>query len=150
MSRHINKRYRTSHSRLMTALRDRGYRVTDSRRAIANLLEQKHYSFTIEALSKELPSIDRATLYRTVKLFLEMGMLCRLVMMDGNYAYSLPWVDHHHHHSVCVECGSVEEFRADAVERILNNISTEIPGQVVDHLLDLYVRCGHCLADERM
>ena len=140
---------RPSHSRLTDALRDRGYRITDSRRAVANLLEHKHYGFTIEALSEELPSIGRATLYRTIKLFLEMGVLCRLVTMDGDNAYSLARVDHHHHHSVCVDCGSVEEFRAVAVERMLRDIRTGIPGKVVGHMLELYVRCGKCAADER-
>ena len=76
-------------------------------------------------------------------------MLCRLVMMNGDYAYSLARVDHHHHHSMCVECGSVEEFRAAAFERILRDISTDISGQVVGHQLELYVRCGDCPADER-
>ena len=134
---------------MVAALKDRGYRATAPRRAIANLLEQKHEGFTIEALSEELPSISRATIFRTIKLFLETGALCRLVMMDGAYVYSLARVDHHHHHSVCVECGSVEEFRAAAVERMLADISAEISGEVLGHLLELYVNCGHCPADER-
>ncbi len=133
----------------MAALKDRGYRVTAPRRAIARHLEQKHDGFTIEGLSKELPSVGRATLYRTIKLFLETGMLCKLVMMDGDYVYSLAQVDHHHHHSVCVDCGSIEEFSAAAVERILSDISVEVCCQVIDHLLELYVKCGDCPADER-
>ena len=130
----------------MDALKDRGYRATAPRRAIANLLEQKHDGFTIETLSKELPSVGRATLFRTIKLFLEAGVLCRLVMMDGAHMYSLARVDHHHHHSVCVECGSVEEFSAAVVERMLNDLSAEVCCQVVGHLLELYVRCGYCPA----
>ena len=133
----------------MATLKDRGYRVTAPRRTIARLLEQKHDGFTIEALSEELPSIGRATLYRTIKLFLETGMLCRLVMMNGDYVYSLAQVDHHHHHSVCVDCGSIEEFSADAIEQILSDISVEICCQIVDHLLELYVKCGYCPTDER-
>ncbi len=133
----------------MAALKDRGYRVTAPRRAIARLLEQKHDGFTIGALSEELPSICRATLYRTIKLFLETGTLCRLVMMDGGYVYSLAQVDHHHHHSVCVGCGSIEEFSTAAIEQVLSDISVEICCQIVDHHLELYVKCGHCPADER-
>ena len=132
----------------MAALKDRGYKVTAPRREIANLLEQKHDGFTIEALSKELPSVGRATLFRTIKLFLEAGVLCRLFMMDGTPVYSLAQVDHHHYHSVCVECGSVEEFSIAAIERMLSDITIEICCQVVDHLLELYVRCGFCPADE--
>jgi len=133
----------------MGALKDRGYRVTAPRRAIANLLAHRHEGITVETLNQELPSVARATLYRTIKLFLETGVLCRLVMMDGTHVYSLARVDHHHHHAVCVECGSVEEFSAAAVERILSDISAEVCCQVVDHRLELYVNCGHCPADER-
>ena len=131
----------------MATLKDRGYRATAPRRAIADLLEQKHAGFTIEALSEELPSVSRATLFRTIKLFVEAGVLCRLIMMDGASAYSLTQVDHHHHHSVCVECGLVEEFSAAALERMLSDISIEICCQIVDHHLELYVNCGHCPAD---
>ena len=133
----------------MAALKDRGYKATAPRRAIANLLEQKQDGFTIEALSEELPSVGRATLFRTIKLFVEAGVLCKLVMMDGSPVYSLTRSDHHHHHSVCVECGVVEEFSIAAVERMLSDISVEICCRVVDHFLEFYVRCGFCPAGER-
>ena len=131
----------------MAALEDRGYKPTARRMAIADLLEQKHEGFTIEALSKELPSVGRATLYRTIKLFLEVGIVCKVATMDGARVYSLSRVDHHHHHYVCVECGAVEEFNAATVERTLNAISAEFRGEVVDHRFELYVNCGHCPSD---
>ena len=131
----------------MAALENRGYKPTARRMAIADLLEQKHEGFTIEALSKELPSVGRATLYRTIKLFLEVGIVCKVATMDGARVYSLSRVDHHHHHYVCVECGAVEEFNAATVERTLNAISAEFRGEVVDHRFELYVNCGHCPSD---
>ncbi len=131
----------------MAALKERGYRATAPRQAIANVLAQKHGSFTIEGLADELPSVGRATLYRTLKLFLEAGVVCKLATMAGSRVYSLSTVDRHHHHSVCVECGAVEEFMAVKVERFLNRIGDEIPGEVVDHRLEIYVDCGHCWPD---
>ena len=132
---------------MVEALEDRGYKATPARKAIANLLEQKHDGFTIEALSEELPSVGRATLFRTIKLLLDVGLVCNVARMDGARVYSLAMVDHHHH-SVCVECGGVEEFRAANVERLLSAISAEFPGQVIDHRLELYVNCGHCPSDD--
>ena len=132
----------------MAVLEDRGYRPTARRMAIADLLEQKHGGFTIEGLCREMPSVGRATLYRTIKLFLEVGIVCRVSTVDGARVYSLSRVDHHHHHSVCVECGAVEEFKAATVERILSAVSAEFRGQVVDHLLELYVDCGDCPPDD--
>ncbi len=132
---------------LMEALENRGYRATAPRKAIARLLEQKHEGFTVEALTEELPSVGRATVYRTVKLFLEAGVICKLLMMDGARVYSLTRVGHRHHHSICVHCGLVGEFKAATIDRALRAIVAEIPGQIVDHHIELYVTCHDCPAD---
>ena len=130
----------------MAVLKDRGVRVTRPRKVIADLLERKRGGFTIEALNEELPSVGRATVYRTVKLLLEAGAVCKLTMMDGSRVYMVSQTGHHHHHYVCVNCGAVEEFRAAAVEQLLRSIGADLPGQVLDHRIELYVICGHCRA----
>ena len=134
-------------SSLIAVLEDRGYRPTAPRRAIASLLEQKHEGFTAAALSEELPSVGRATVFRTIKLLLEAGVVCRIPKMDGAPVYSLAHADRHHHHSVCVQCGAVGEFKAATIERALRAISADIDGQIVDHRIELYVNCGHCSGD---
>ena len=131
---------------LLAVLESGGYRATAPRRAIAGLLEQKQEGFSLEALSDELPSVGRATVYRTIKLLLEAGVVCKLAMMNGSHMYSLCGVGHHHHHTVCVECGAVEEFRVDAVERLIRDIGADIPGEIVSHRLELYVNCHACPA----
>ena len=133
---------------LMAVLEGLGHRSTAPRKAIAELLEQKQDSFTAEALSEELPSVGRATVFRTIKLLLEAGAVCKLATIDGSQMYSLCRIGHHHHHSVCIQCGAVEEFRAAAVERLLSAIGDEIPGEVIDHRIELYVVCGYCPFDE--
>ena len=138
------KGFGISHTNLMPVLEELGYRATAPRKAIAKLLEQKHDGFTVESLSEELPSVGRATVYRTIKLLLEAGAVCKLATIDGSQMYSLCRVGHHHHHSVCIQCGAVEEFRAAAVERLISALSAEIPGEVIDHRIELYVVCGVC------
>ena len=133
---------------MTTVLEDLGYRVTFPRKAIVNLLEQKHDGFTIEALSEELPSVSRATVYRTVNVLIEAGAVCKLIAMDGTHVYSVSRLGHHHHHYVCVKCGAVEEFSAAAVERLIRSIGADIPGRVVDHRIELYVACHRCPAGE--
>ena len=128
----------------MAMLEGRGYRATAPRKEIASLLEQKQDGFTAEALSDELPSVGRATVYRTIKLLLEAGAVCKLATMNGGQLYSLCGVGHHHHHTVCVQCDAVEEFSAASVETLIKAISAEIPGEIVDHRLELYVNCGLC------
>ena len=129
---------------LMAVLEGLGYRATAPRKAIAKLLEQKYDTFTLEALSEELPSVGRATVFRTIKLLLQAGVVCKLATIDGSQMYSLCRVDHHHYHSVCIQCGAVEEFKAAAVERLISAISAEFPGEVIDHRVELYVVCKSC------
>ncbi len=140
--------FQTSSPNLMAALEDHGHRVTLSRKAIVDALEQKHVGFTAEALSEELPSVSRATVYRTISLLLEAGAVCKLATMDGTYVYSVSRLGQHHHHYVCVNCGAVEEFRAAAVERLIRSIAADIPGQVVDHRIELFVACDPCPTGE--
>lgn len=126
---------------LMAVLENRGYRATAPRKAIAKLLEQKNEGFTAEALSEALPSVGRATVFRTIKLFVEAGVVCRVPKMDGAPVYSLARVDQCHHHFVCVQCGAVGEFEAATIDRALSTIGADVPGQVVDHHIELYVTC---------
>ena len=129
---------------LIAALEDRGYRATAPRKAVAKLLEQKQKGFTVEALSEELPSVGKATIYRTIKLLLEEGMVCKFPLMNGVFIYCLARTGHRHHHSVCLQCGEVEEFRAAAIDKLLKEVSSDLPGQVVDHRIALYVNCDYC------
>lgn len=128
------------HANLMAVLESRGYRTTVPRRMIARLLEQKREGLTAHALCEELPSVGRATVFRTLKLFLEAGVLCKLDTMAGAPIYSL-CERGHHHHSVCVRCGAVDEFRLATIEQLMRAISKEIPGQVVGHRIEMYVDC---------
>lgn len=139
--------FKPTYQSLMAVLEEQGFRATAPRKAIAGLLEQKQGGFTAEELSEELPWVGRATVYRTIKLFLEAGVICKLPLLEGAHLYLLCGVGHHHH-SVCVECGVVEELRVAAVERLISAVSADIPGEIVDHRLELYVNCGACPATE--
>ena len=148
----IDTSYHLGHLRyhapnLMAVLEDRGYRSTAPRKAIAKLLEQKQGGFTTKALGEELPWVGRATVFRTIKLFVEAGAVCKLSKMDGASMYSLARVGSRHHHSVCVQCGEVGEFRVATIDRALRAIGADIPGEIVDHRIELYVTCLHETCD---
>lgn len=132
---------------IMAILEDRGYRATAPRRAIIQILEGKQEGFTAEEIGSELPGVGRATVFRTLKLLLEAGVICRLNLMDGAPKYSLSRVEHHHH-TVCVRCGNVGEFRAATVERLMRAIGSDIPGSIVGHSIELYIICERCLETE--
>ena len=134
-----------SRPNLMAVLEDRGYRSTAPRMAIVQLLEMKQAGFTAEEISEELPSVGRAAVYRAIKLLLEEGVICKLALMDGAPKYSLSR-NEHHHHTVCVKCGTVGEFRAATVERLLRAVGSDIPGEVVGHRMEFYINCHQCQA----
>ena len=136
----------TSRPDIMAVLEDRGYRSTAPRRAIVRLLAQKQEGFTAEEICKELPVVGRATIFRTIKLLLNADVICKLNLLDGAPRYSLSRVEHHHH-TVCVRCGNVGEFRAVTVERLMRAVGDDIPGEIVGHRIELYITCVQCMED---
>ena len=133
----------TSRPDIMAVLEDRGYRSTVPRRAIIREIEEMHEGFTAEDIVRRLPNVGRATVFRTMKLFLETGIICRLNLLDGAPRYMLSRVEHHHH-TVCVNCGKVGEFRAATVERLMRLIGDDLSGEIVGHRIELYVVCDKC------
>ena len=129
----------------MAVLEDRGYRSTAPRRAIAGILEGKQEGFTADEIGRELPRVGRATIFRTIKLLMEAGVICKLNLLDGAPRYSLSRVEHHHH-TVCVECGDVGEFRATTIERLMKTIGDDIPGDIIGHRIEIYVTCARCVS----
>ncbi len=132
---------------MMAILEDRGFRSTAPRREIVDLLERKEEGFTTEEISEELSGVGRATVFRTVKLLVEAGVLCKLAMPDGAPRYSLARVEHHHH-TVCVSCGEVGEFRDTTIERMLRTIGKDVPGEILGHRIEFYVMCDTCRAGQ--
>jgi len=129
---------------LIATLEDRGCRVTGPRRDVLALLVHKDSGFSAEEVCADLPRVGRATIYRTIKLLLEAGVLCKLTLPDGAPKYSLARYDHHHH-AVCVQCGAVTDFRDSTIERLMRAVGDEIPGKIMGHRLEVYVTCQQCL-----
>ena len=132
------------HHDLINALEDKGFRVTSPRRRVAESIEVQDEAFTAEDLCETLPGVGRATVYRTIKLLVDAGALCKLAMPDGAPKYSLAKMGHHHH-TVCVRCGAVGDFRDSTVERMLRSLNKEIDGEIVGHRMEVYVTCSACL-----
>ena len=128
---------------LLAVLEDRGYRVTEPRRSVVELLDRKEEGFSAEEICGELPDVGRATVYRTIKLLLEAGVICKLALPNGAPKYSLARIEHHHH-TVCVTCGTVSEFRDATIERFLRTIGADISGEIVGHRMEFYIVCQQC------
>ena len=135
----------TSQLDLMAILEDRGYKPTGPRRNVVRAIEERQDSFSAEEISKDLRSVGRATVYRTIKLLLEAGVVCKLALPNGEPTYALAKVEHHHH-TICVKCGTVGEFRDATIERVLRAIGGDIDGDIVGHRIEFFITCQACQA----
>ena len=86
--------------------------------------------------------------FRTIKLLLEAGIICKLSLINGEPRYSLAHAEHHHH-TVCVTCGTIGEFHAGTVERVLRLIGNEVGGSIIGHRIELYISCAECARQNR-
>lgn len=130
---------------LMEALEQRGYRATSPRRAVARAITGKGRHFTAEELRGQLPGVGRATIYRSLKLLVESGVLCRVLLEDGNLHYQLSHRGHHHH-LLCVECGSSQDLLGCDIESLLQEAAVSHRFQLSGHWLELYGRCQDCVS----
>ena len=122
---------------------ERGLRITEQRRVIARVLSDAEDHPDVEELYRRASAIDSgisiATLYRTVRLFEEAGILERHDFRDGRSRYE-PTPEEHHDHLIDVETGTVIEFHDDALEELQRLIAERLGFELVDHRLELYGR----------
>ena len=128
-------------SRIEKLCADKGLRMTEQRRVIARVLSDASDHPDAEELYRRAaasdPHISIATVYRTVKLFEDAGILERHDFRNGRARYEeVP--DAHHDHLIDVQSGRVIEFRNDEIERLQRRVAEELGFELVDHRLELY------------
>ncbi|RMF16425.1 MAG: transcriptional repressor [Alphaproteobacteria bacterium] len=118
-------------------------RMTDQRRVIARVLSESTDHPDVEEVYRRATAIDPrisiATVYRTVRLFEEAGILERLDFRDGRARYE-PAGEEHHDHLIDIVTGEVHEFRNERIERLQEEVAREMGFELVDHRLELYGR----------
>jgi Fur family ferric uptake transcriptional regulator len=120
---------------------DKGLRMTEQRRVIARVLSHAEDHPDAEELYRRAAAIDPhisiATVYRTVKLFEDAGILERHDFRDGRARYE-ETPENHHDHLIDVQTGSVIEFRNEEIEKLQRRVAEELGFELVDHRLELY------------
>lgn len=118
-----------------------GMRMTEQRRIIARVLEQAIDHPDVEEVYRRASAIDSnisiSTVYRTVKLFEDAGMIARLDFRDGRSRYEL-LPDEHHDHLIDLRSGKVVEFNSREIEALQQEIARQLGYRLVDHRLELY------------
>ena len=120
---------------------ERGLRITDQRRVIARVLSEAEDHPDVDNLYKRAVAIDPrisiATVYRTVRLFEEAGILDRHDFGDGRARYEAA-PEAHHDHLIDVESGKVIEFVDPELEALQRQIAERLGYRLVDHRMELF------------
>lgn len=130
---------------LVKDLKDQGFKITGPRYRVIERLAGREGNFTAEELALELAPVGRATVYRTLKLLLDRGLVCKVVMSDGSVFYRMSH-SMHHHHLVCVSCGATEDIGRCGVEDVLASVQQVTDYEVVGHRIEVYGFCPRCRA----
>jgi Fur family ferric uptake transcriptional regulator len=122
---------------------ERGLRLTEQRRVIAKVLSNADDHPDAEELYARAsaidPKISLATVYRTVRLFADSGIIEMHDFRDGRARYETADADHHDH-LIDVQSGEVIEFVDDEIEALQHRIAEKLGYELVDHRLELYGR----------
>src|SRR5262245_37687255 len=120
----------------------KGMRMTDQRRTIARVLAAADDHPDVEELYRRCAAVDEhisiSTVYRTVKLFEDAGIIERHDFRHGRARYEqMP--DTHHDHLINLRTGEVVEFQSEEIERLQREVASKLGYRLVDHRLELYV-----------
>jgi Fur family ferric uptake transcriptional regulator len=119
----------------------KGMRMTEQRRIIARVLAGSADHPDVEELYRRCAEIDQhisiSTVYRTVKLFEDSGIIERHDFREGRARYEqIP--DSHHDHLINLRSGQVIEFQSEEIERLQAEVARKLGYRLVDHRLELY------------
>ncbi|MFO1081679.1 MAG: Fur family transcriptional regulator [Reyranellaceae bacterium] len=128
-------------SKLELLCAERGLKMTEQRRVIARVLSEAADHPDVEAVHRRATAIDAnisiATVYRTVRLFEEAGILAKHDFGDGRARYE-ETPDEHHDHLIDIQSGKVIEFHNDEIEELQRRIAEKAGYRLVGHRLELY------------
>ncbi|XME02781.1 Fur family transcriptional regulator [Lachnospiraceae bacterium C1.1] len=140
---------------LKTRLKEKGLKITIQRLLVLRVLsENEGEHLTAEEIFDKTcelhPGIGLATVYRTIQLLTQLGLVDRINLDDGSARYEINDADeengkhHRHHHLICLNCGKIIPFEKDLLEELERNVSETTGFQIVDHEVRLYGYCSDC------
>lgn len=122
---------------------EKGIKLTGQRKVIAKVISQSDDHPDIDQVYQRAKAIDAnmsiPTIYRTMKLFEDLGLIDRLDLGDGKARYEEA-TDEHHHHLIDIESGEIHEFQNEELESLKIKIAAELGFDLMDHRLELYGR----------
>jgi len=128
---------------IKNALKSQGFTATKTRMAILGAL-LKMQPVGIQALIAALPDVDRATVYRTIDLFVDLNIAKKVYT---GFKYSVELSDsfqEHHHHLTCLRCNTVIDVRTPEIEFAIDQVASNNGFRPVRHDLEIAGYCANC------
>ena len=120
---------------------ERGVRLTDQRKLIAKIMSESTDHPDVDELHKRINKFDAkisiATVYRTVKLFEEAGIVAKHDFKGNKSRYEQA-PQEHHDHLIDINTGEITEFVNDDIEKLQKKVAEKLGYKLVDHRLELY------------
>jgi len=136
---------------LKEKLKEKGYKLTPQRRSILDVIlvnEGKHLSAeeVYDLVKGSCPEIGLATVYRTMLLFSEVGLVYKHNFDDGRSRYELNHrnEDHQHHHLICINCNKVIEVEEDLLEHLEDEVEKKYDFEIKNHNVKFFGYCNKC------
>ena len=134
---------------MLQLLRGAGYRVTSERKAVLDAVLASCRPFSggdvVAQVSRRDPSVGRATVFRTLEVLVDLGVIGRVHQPGVDAAYVLCSQDHHHH-AICSRCGLVVELPGCPLDDAAEKEATAAGFRLESHRLEYYGVCGQCQA----
>jgi Fur family ferric uptake transcriptional regulator len=134
--------------RIETELRKRGFKITPQRRTIIGAIIHSHEHLTPAAIHErvrqEHPGIGLVTIYRTIEMLAELGLICETHAGGSCRSYLMRRPSEHHHHLICSDCGKVIDFTACDLGGLERRLSEETRFKISGHLLEFLGQCRQC------
>ncbi len=121
----------------------RGHRITEGRRRVIQAVLKQPSHFTVEDVLQSTRRVGRATVFRTMRLLLDLNIVCRVLLDGGSLHYRISSRGHHHH-LVCNDCGRVEDFTGCDVAPLVQALAAAMKYEIDGHWLEVYGRCEAC------
>jgi Fur family ferric uptake transcriptional regulator len=136
---------------LIDALERAGYRLTQPRRAVADLIAERRGHFTAADLVADVGrhrlGIGRATVFRALDVLVDLGVVERIDLPSGEHAY-VACEPVHHHHVVCSGCGRTSEIDDRGLRAVVEDAASRTGWAIESHRLELFGRCPECRAEQ--
>jgi len=129
-------------------LKERGLKLTAQRKTVLRQVFRAHKHFEaaemLYRMRQKRLKVSKATLYRTLALLVEAGLLRQEVFGERHSHYEHIFGHGRHDHLVCLSCGKIREFRNDEIERLQNRICEQHGFQPTSHKMEIHGYCRKC------